>query len=270
MEERSLKQWASWLWCTPKNYCIQCWRTLQAAIVFYTALPFPVAQDLPFEGVARWAAVVGLLIGSLLALLDGGLQMGGLPVLTRSALVVVAWIAITGGLHLDGAMDTADGLAVQDPERRLQVMADSHSGAFGVMAAIAIVLLKTVALAELDISRRWALMAVAGWGRWGQLVAIARYSYLKPTGKGAFHKTAIRSTWEALPSFMLLIALSVIQLGLGWADWKTATATVLAGTAIALLAGVWFDRRLGGHTGDTYGAVVEWTETLMLCLLAAL
>jgi adenosylcobinamide-GDP ribazoletransferase len=96
-----------------------------AAIAFYTCLPVPATWALEFQGVARLAPVVGLLLGGLLGLLDVGLQALAMPVLTRSALIVAAWMALTGGLHLDGAMDTADGLAVLDPERRLEVMEPS-------------------------------------------------------------------------------------------------------------------------------------------------
>jgi adenosylcobinamide-GDP ribazoletransferase len=165
---------------------------LAAAIAFYTCLPIPTNWTLAFRGMARFAPLIGLMIGGLLGLLDLGLQQLGMPVLTRSALVIVAGIALTGGLHLDGAMDTADGLAVQDPQRRLEVMSDSLTGAFGAMAAIALLLLKTAALTELESYRWLALMAAAGWGRWGQLVAIISYPYLKPTGKGRFTKNQPR------------------------------------------------------------------------------
>ena len=241
-----------------------------AAIAFYTCLPVPATWALEFQGVARLAPVVGLLLGGLLGLLDVGLQAIAMPALTRSAVVVVAWVALTGGLHLDGAMDTADGLAVLDPERRLEVMADSRSGAFGVMAAIALVLLKTAALSDLATDRWLALMAVAGWGRWGQLVAIARYPYLKPTGKGAFHKEAIHSIWEAVPSLLVLLSLSGAQVALNPVRWPVALGMAVGGMAIAWLTGTWFNRKLGGHTGDTYGAVVEWTEAGLLCLLTVL
>lgn len=241
---------------------------IAAAIAFYTCIPVPAAEKLDFQNVARLAPLVGLLIGGILGLLDTGLHLVNMPVLTRSALVAVSWIAITGGLHLDGAMDTADGLAVQDPQRRLQVMADSVTGAFGAMAAIAILLLKTSALADLDASRWLVLMAACGWGRWGQQLAIARYPYLKPAGKGAFHKAAIRSYADLLPGLLLLLGLSGLQILLRF-SLIFAIGTVVGGSALAFLIGAWLNYKLGGHTGDTYGAVVEWTEALLLCLLAA-
>jgi adenosylcobinamide-GDP ribazoletransferase len=164
-------------------------------------------------------------------------------------------------------MDTADGLAVLDPEKRLEVMADSRSGAFGVMTALAIVVLKTTALASLEPDRWICLMAAAGWGRWGQLLAIAQYPYLKPDGKGAFHKAAIHSPWEALPSWLMLVGFSGFWLALNPQQWSLVISSVAGGSAIAVLTGAWFNHKLGGHTGDTYGAVVEWTEAFLLCLL---
>jgi len=242
---------------------------LAAAIAFYTCIPIPATGTLDFRGVARLAPVVGLIIGGILGLIDAGLHQLGIPVLTRSALVVASWIAITGGLHLDGAMDTADGLAVQDPQRRLQVMADSATGAFGAMAAIVLMLLKITALTDLDSYRWLALMACCGWGRWGQQVAIALYSNLRPTGKGAFHKAVLRSPLDVLPGLLLLLGLSCLQILLNRERTFVAVGMALAGGALAVLTGAWFNYKLGGHTGDTYGAVVEWTEALLLCLLTA-
>jgi len=235
------------------------------AISFYTCIPVPHRWPLEFSGIARWAPLVGVFIGVGLGVLDAGLNFLNMPILVRSALIVAVWVAVTGGLHLDGAMDTADGLAVLDPQRRLEVMADSRTGAFGAIAAAVILLLKITALASLVNDRSLALMLSAGWGRWGQLAAIAFYPYLKPTGKGAFHKTAIRSSWEVIPMVLFLA-------GVSWwlSGWYALTGVMIgwitvASCLTALLTGIWFYWKLGGHTGDTYGAVVEWTEALLLC-----
>ncbi len=244
--------------------------TFLGAIAFYTCLPIAQTWALTFNGIAQWAPTVGVVIGGLLGLLDVGLHGIGVPLLTRSAIVVMAWVAITGGLHLDGAMDTADGLAVLDPERRLQVMADSRTGAFGVMAAGLILLLKTAALADLTSYRWLGLILAAGWGRWGQLVAIVRYPYLKQEGKGAFHKRAVRSRWDVAPTLVLMLGLSSLEGYFSATPWLTTGLTVLGGSTIAIGIGTWFNNRLGGQTGDTYGAIVEWTEALLLCLLTAI
>lgn len=235
------------------------WSQCLAALTFYTSLPIPTSANLEFRGIARFAPIVGFVIGGLVGGLDLGLADVGVPILTRSAIAVAVWVALTGGLHLDGAMDTADGLAVMNPDRRLEVMADSATGAFGAMTAVILLLLKTAALSEISANRLWILIGVAGWGRWGQLVAIAKYPYLKPTGKGAFHKEGIRSLWEVVPTFVILVGLSL----------KVHPA-MISGSAIALVVGAWLNRKLGGQTGDTYGAIVEWTEALLLCVLSAI
>lgn len=245
-------------------------RSLLGAVTFYTSIPLPASWMLEFRGVARWAPVMGLLIGGILGVADAVLQQLGVPILTRSALIVVGWIALTGGLHLDGVMDTADGLAVQDPKRRLEVMADSATGAFGAMAAVAILLLKTTALTDIETERWLALITAAGWGRWGQVVAIAFYPYLKPTGKGAFHKEAIRPTQDIVLGLVVLLSLCGWSVLLTQGSIGVMLVMAVGGSAIAFLTGAWFNRQLGGHTGDTYGAVVEWTEALFLCLLTVI
>lgn len=236
---------------------------LLAALLFYTALPLPMGRSLDFRRVARWLPLVGLIIGGLLVGLDSVLSGLGMPLLVRSALLVVVWVGITGGLHLDGAMDTADGLAVMDPERRLAVMADSRSGAFGVMAAIALLLLKTTALAALTQDRGLALLLATGWGRWSQQVAIACYPYLKAEGKGAFHKAALPTRISLLPGLLLLLGLSLLAGGWATTGWRAGGVGLLGG-GLAIAPPAWLHHKLGGHTGDTYGAVVEWTEALFL------
>lgn len=243
---------------------------LIAAIIFYTSIPLPGHWPMNFEGIARYAPLVGLGIGGILAASDGGLSWLGMPPSTRSALLIALWLLLTGGLHLDGAMDTADGLAVPDKSRRLAVMADSRAGAFGVMAAVVLLGLKGAALSELGVLRGFGIAAAAGWGRWGQVVAIARYPYLKAEGKGAFHKVHARPATDWLIGLVaLLLFCGVIMVH--WPDHGVlAMGTTLGGFAMAVITGAWLNRQLGGHTGDTYGAIVEWTEALVLCLMTGL
>jgi adenosylcobinamide-GDP ribazoletransferase len=209
---------------------------------------------------------VGLGLGCLLVAADLALGQLGMPLLPRSGLVVGLGLWLTGGLHLDGAMDTADGLAVMEPDRRLAAMADSYTGAFGVMAAIAILGLKTLALAEISTGRGWMLLAALVWGRWGQVVAIARYPYLRAEGKGALHKAHLRSPQDWLLGLGVAIGLHALWAGQHPDQWLAVALTLAGGLALSLVVGTWFHRRLGGHTGDTYGATVEWIETLLLCL----
>ena len=232
-----------------------------AAIVFYTQIPLPISANLPFERAIHWAPAIGLVLGGVLDGLRYALGQLHSPPMLQATILVCLWLWVTGGLHVDGVMDTADGLAVA-PERRLAVMADSVSGAFGVMAAIALLLLKTAGLVSLaDVPGAW-MAAAAGWGRWGQQVAIASYPYLKAQGKGSIHQPTMRSGWDTLPSLLLLLGVCAWPLLTHPSDpWMPLC---LAGGVIAPIIAAWFGRQLGGHTGDTYGAVVEWTEAIAL------
>ena len=255
---------------------MQHWRKFQAAIIFYTCLPLRPQGMLDFRGIALYAPLIGIVIGGTIAVVDfglGWLKPAPEMIYVRSLITILLGLLITGGLHLDGAMDTADGLAVTDPERRLEVMADSNTGAFGAMAAIAILLLKVVALAAISDRRFWILISVGAWARWGQLRAIMAYPYLKAIGKGKFHQENL-AYWQVwLVAFLLML----MNLAIGYfcqsyfdQSLYFAIGLTAIGFSFAWLIGAWFNRQLGGQTGDTYGAIVEWTEALSLCAIAYL
>ncbi len=214
-----------------------------------------------FERIARfapWVAVVlALLQAALWALLEGRV-----PQLTQVALVLALGLLLNGGLHMDGAMDTADGLAAGD--RFLEAMRDSRIGASGAQALVLVLLLKAAALASLGPIVPVVLPWAAFWSRVAPLVAIDRFPYLRPRGGGALH----RRHWAGLavelrPALLLLVLLLVTTCSQG------LPTVGLWGGLPAVLVPLWLGRRLGGHSGDTYGASVEWSETLALLLAAA-
>ena len=250
---------------------MQHWRKFQAALIFYTCLPLRPQGTLDFRGISLYAPLIGILIGSAIAFLDLGLgQIKPAPefIYLRSLLTILLGLLITGGLHLDGAMDTADGLAVTDPSRRLEVMADSNTGAFGAIAGITILLLKVVALAAIKDQRFWILTSVWAWARWGQLRAIMAYPYLKAIGKGKFHQEDLHH-WQVW-LVAILLTMGNFAIAYIFKSIYLAIGLTLIGFIFAWLTGAWFNRQLGGHTGDTYGAIVEWTEALGLCAITYL
>ena len=250
----------------PQPNPLSSFNSFLAAVTFYTCFPVPAHLQLDFARIARWVPLVGVLLGGGLGWLDLGLDWLQMPSLVRSSFLVAIWLWWTGGLHLDGAMDAADGLAVQDPERRLTVMADSVTGAFGAMAAVVIVMLKVCALSEISHDRIWVLMLVAGWSRWGQVLAIALYPYLKLQGKGAFHRQGFKLPQDILLGLAVMLAVTGGQIYLQPHDYLALLLRSAAGCGVAVLTGYYFQRRFGGQTGDTYGAIVEWSETFILCL----
>lgn len=246
------------------------WQSLLGGIVFYTIIPIPSDWELEIKRIARWAPLLGLVIGVILNIADYLFWQINLPIWTRTVLILAIWLSITGGLHLDGAMDTADGLGVLDPEKRITVMQDSRSGAFGVMAAIFILLLKLTTLVELDSYRGWVLITAPVWGRWAQVLAIAYYPYLKPEGKGAFHKDNLVWPGDGFLGLLILILLHGGWIILTPDPWWWGIILMLLGFTSSLSSIFWFYRQLKGFTGDTYGAVVEWTEVIYLCLVIIL
>ena len=235
---------------------------LAGAWIFYSVFPLPPGITPRFERIARFAPWVGAVIGSAEALLWLGLSPAG-P-LAQIPLVLALGIALSGGLHLDGAMDTADGLAA-GPERCLEAMDDSRVGASGVQAFVLLVLLRVGALALLAPQAPAALVGASVWGRVAPLVAMQAFPYLRPQGgTAAFHRRHWRG-WarELAPTLLLLGLLSGIALGLGWPLW---IGLGWSGLLPALLVPWALGRRLGGHSGDSYGACVEWTQSLCLLL----
>ncbi|MFQ3614488.1 MAG: adenosylcobinamide-GDP ribazoletransferase [Cyanobacteriota bacterium] len=255
-------------------------RRFWAALTFYTTLPLGRSENLEFTGIAAWLPAVGLVIGGILCLI--GIPLRAFPDSVRAAVLLAVWVLLTGGLHLDGVADTADGLAInihkeshkgvtqgsetepgaRGSRRRLEVMQDSHTGAYGVMALILLLLLKFAALTHLRV---WPLLLlVPAWGRWGQLLAIALYPYLRQQGSGRFLKESTPFPAALWPGTALLLGLTV---GLAWAgilDGQLAGIWTMGAATGAVGVGYWINRQLGGHTGDTYGATLEWSEAIAL------
>ncbi|MGB2926516.1 MAG: adenosylcobinamide-GDP ribazoletransferase [Limnothrix sp.] len=243
------------------------WRSLLGTIIFYTICPIPESWQPSFSRIARWCPLLGLMLGGILSGVFFLLSELNTPTLLKSVITVSLWLGLTGGLHLDGAMDSADGLAVTDPQRRLEVMVDSVTGAFGVMNAIVILLLKVAAVNELTSEQWWLLPLILAWGRWSQVTAIAFYPYLKPTGKGAFHKQDFQNPTD------LIISIIPITIFATWTsiNYSSPTQQLLFNSLCIVTAigfSFWFQCKFQGQTGDTYGATVEWTESILLSLSA--
>jgi len=236
-------------------------RHVGAAFRFLTRLPVPgppaAAADL--ARALAWFPLPGLVLGLILA---GGSRLadGRLSPLVTGALLVAALAWLTGGLHLDGLADVADGLGGGrgDRERTLAIMRDSRIGALGATALAAVLGTKTAALAEL-LARgdaAWALVAAPCVARAAAVPLVVLFPYARKEGLGEpFHK-------DGGPREIAIAgALAVAVLAtLGHRTLAPAAAALSAALAVAF--GV--RRRLGGLTGDVYGAAVELAELAFL------
>lgn len=248
---------------------------LAAAVRFLTILPLPgPVQRIKFESGATspprlilgsgYFSLVGLLLGLLLYLFTL-LFNPLLPRLAVAALLVVALVILTGGLHLDGLMDSCDGLfGGRTRERMLEIMRDSWVGSFGVLGGMCVLLLKFAFFASLAQHALFvALLVVLPSARWAMVLALRLFPSARHTGLGVRFQQTVTPQRLALAGSTAGIAALVIGHLAGILVWGLAALT-----AIAL--GAWITRRLGGLTGDTYGAIAEITEVVTLLLLVVL
>ena len=234
---------------------------MRRALAFLTPLGGAATPD---PSALAWFPVVGAALGLTL----GGVwwlaeRLWAAPV--AAAVVVVADLALTGMLHFDGLIDSADGLLppLADRARRLDVMADPAAGAFGVGAAGSVLLLRWAALAALRPSA--ALLAALWCGsRLAMAVTTQAVPYARASEGGlasAFLQGAGR---RRVPVVGVLLLAGLIAVGRGDAAIGIAVLAVSAAGVVALAT-----RRIGGFTGDVLGAAGVVGETLGLLAAAA-
>ncbi len=243
-----------------------------AAVRFLTVFPVPARSQAP-DTAGRsisYFPLVGLVIGMVLAGLDWLLRPVTPPALT-AALLIVALVILTGGLHMDGFLDTCDGLAgYRTAEERRRIMRDSRVGAFGAIGAVLLLLVKYAAL--LSIPARWlapALVLMPVLSRWSMAYAIRAYPNARPEGLGAaFKQGASRERVWLATALLLLIAAGAAGLtSLGWLAVAALIVLVWLGSNIFAL---WMKSKFAGLTGDSYGAINEVSEVVVLMAVAVL
>jgi adenosylcobinamide-GDP ribazoletransferase len=216
--------------------------------------------------VVGWSAAIFPLVGALLGTLLGGIGLWLdqlLPAAPVAIVLLTCGVLLTGGLHLDGLMDTADGVfGGHSPTERLAIMRDSRVGAFGVMTGCLALLAQFACLSELaGQSRLGGLVAAATASRWTLLLALTTFPSARSSGLGTtFQQGAAPVVGMAGALLAGLISLACGALGV---------AALFIAMVVTLAGGSWLARRLGGLTGDAYGALAVVTETLVLFLAVA-
>ena len=234
-----------------------------AALQFLTLFPWPRRADHSADEIARavvFFPIIGFLMGLILVLVNGLLEPVASPRLTSVVLVTVLAL-LTGALHLDGLGDTFDGLgAGGDRERVLRVMDDSHTGAFGLIAIVLLLFFKIHAIESTDADRWRALLAAPVLGRWAMVLLGYRSRAAKP-GLGSNLIDHLQTKHVVLATFITLLLVAGILHG-------TGIVLMIWIAVFSLASKKYFNRRLAGVTGDTFGAVGEISETSVLVLLA--
>jgi len=191
-----------------------------------------------------------------------------LPSALVDVLLVVSLVAISGAFHLDGFVDTCDGMAGHKTvEERWRVMGDSRVGAFGIIGVCCLLLVKYVSLS--NVPESWlveTLVLMPVVSRWAMVYAVFAYPYAKPSGLGkAFKQGASWPRFVIATVITLVVAVILAQL--------TGFIIMLAVWVIVVAMAAYLKGKFGGLTGDTYGAINEVAEVCLLilvCLLAHL
>jgi adenosylcobinamide-GDP ribazoletransferase len=241
-----------------------------AALSLLTRLPVRLRPETAVRGAA--SAWCHPLVGALVGLLAGGAlataALAGLPPTVSAAVALSVSIAVTGALHEDGLADTADGFwGGWSPERRLEIMKDSRTGVYGVLALVLSLLLRWSLLAALlapgpaaavaTLVASGALSRAAMAGVWASLVPARRDGLSQSYGRPGRATAAIGAAVGLGTALLLLPPVA-------------ALCAAVAAAASAVWMGWMAHRRIGGQTGDVLGATQQCAEIAVLLTLTVL
>ncbi|MBS3800533.1 MAG: adenosylcobinamide-GDP ribazoletransferase [Thioalkalivibrio sp.] len=237
-------------------------RSLLAAFAFLTVVPVPVRlAERDFARAPFGFPLVGMVLGTLVALSDLGLDRLGLSPAFRGILAVGLLAALSGGLHLDGLADAADGFLSARPRKRvLEIMRDPHIGTMGVLALVFVLAVKVAALVELPHPMRWKALVFAPLAGRCMLVSVmALLPYVRGSEGLATVFYGPHRRLAGLWAAVCVPAAAILLL-------HVVGGLLLAGSVFAItgVLSLWSWRRIGGLTGDTLGATSEIIEAAVL------
>ena len=215
----------------------------------------------------KFFPAVGAVLGIISAGVVGAINFFGLPLLT-GAVGFASLIILTGGIHCDGLMDSADGLfSGREREKILEIMKDSRTGSFGVVSLILVAALEVSTLAELakfsTANLCSAIFSAPIIARLMMVVTIGAFPYARSSGMGkAFAKFTTRRTiiFAAGETILLLLPLIFFDEKFFLCAMAASLVAFVAGWKFASFA----TEKIGGVTGDIYGAVTTLSEMFAL------
>lgn len=247
-------------------------KNLLAAIRFFTRIPLPAgwndwvghsAEQLAHA--PRYLPLIGVMVGTVGAMTTEIAAMA-LPMTVAIVLGMAATILVTGAFHEDGLADSADGFGGGwDKPQVLAIMKDSRIGSYGVLALVLALLLKFVALLELDavltfdegppFGLAYLLMAAHAASRFAPVALMHFLDYVRDDEATKSKPLTARLGPVSL-SFATLCALVPLLL----LPFATAALAITAMAVTTIACGYYFQRRIGGYTGDCLGASQQLAE----------
>ena len=225
-----------------------------------------------FKNIAQFAPILGFFIGLIQSLIYLLLRNNSWSVYASVSICLASGYLITGGLHLDGLMDTFDGIFA-GKNKCLKAMKDSQVGAFGVQSLFFITLIQIACLIKVQNQIIMILPICLFWGRFSTLIYIDKFKYITLETKSISHK----KYWngfkkESLVSLIFICIFVIYYLTVNNPVQFIIQKTFLLfiGFFISYLIPKILGSKIGGFTGDTCGASVVLVETTMLFIHAVL
>ena len=233
------------------------------ALQFITTLPIKTKLNYSEKNIASsmiYYPLVGTIIGFILVVFNLLLSKI-IPDLLVNIILLIIWISLSGGIHLDGLADSFDGLfGGKDKKKILEIMRDSSIGVYGVLALFLILLLKYVLLIELPIQdKNMILMIAPTLSRLSMVLAVYYFPYARKEGFGKTYKLYLKRNHVIL-AFVWTVIISITLL-----FWQ-GIVLIITGLLFSFVISKFITNKIDGLTGDNYGAINEIVEVLTLLI----
>ena len=225
-----------------------------------------------FKNIAQFAPILGFFIGLIQSLIYLILRSSSWSVFASIPICLASGYLITGGLHIDGLMDTFDGVFA-GKTKCLKAMKDSQVGAFGVQSLFFITLVQIACLLKIQSQIIFILPICFFWGRFSTLIFIDKFKYISLETKSISHK----KYWNGLKKESLLSLFFIfIFIIFSLIPYESAAFVIknlsllLIGVVVSYKIPKILGSKIGGFNGDACGASVVLVETTMLFIHAIL
>ena len=240
--------------------------------MFYTTFPKIPFVAPRFKNIAQFAPPMGFLIGIIQSWVFIFLRTNSWSVYASVLICLASGYLITGGLHIDGLMDTFDGIFAEK-KKRLKAMKDSKVGSFGVQSLIFITLIQIASLLKIENQIIFILPICLFWGRFSNLFFIEKFKYISYKRKSISHKKFWngfkKESVISIVFLIIFISYQLISLKFGPLFIKSLILVII-GFFISYKIPNILGNKIGGFNGDACGASVVLVETLMLFIYAIL
>jgi len=219
-----------------------------------------------FKNIAQFSPALGLIIGLIQCLIFKLLIINSWSPIASAIICLVSGYILTGGLHIDGLMDTFDGIYA-DKKKKLKAMKDSRVGSFGVLAMLIFGFIQLASIIQLDNSLIYSLPICLFWGRFSTLIYIEQFKYISYKSKTLSHKKYWRGLKkEAIISilFLAIIITHNFSTSNSYQDIFKHLSLFFISIVCSLKVPQILGKKIGGFNGDSCGACIIICETTLL------